>query len=521
MLSGMRQGIWRQLIKTARFAASAVLSFIVCSAISNNIIGMFQNVSFEDLFALLEQYGVSLGDIAGFFSFVNPETLEYILLLPAAVLIVPILFAVLTFLIDIVLKLVSGLIILILGLKKAKTPPSRLGGAVLAAIHTFLIFMVILVPVNGVLNIIDDTYAIILSDEEGEANTTAQEQYDTIFMPLVENPLVDFADKFGSSAVAKSLATVEIDGEAVDVRADVLDIVRIILVDGPALADMDFSNLSEDDKATIENLLEAVESSTFLSNIITGAVQSLGNALEGGLLPIEFGEYGDVMDGVVEYLASFSSETFGEDLDTIKSLYFAISDSGVLVSMKEGNTNIMELLEERREAGDDVLANIIEILKSNKRTSKLITAMTKALITNLIPEGTTITGPNGQEIEVSYETVKDSVNEILTVTKDAYTNEDGEVDEEAFKEELGTTLNGALAENGIELEADVIDGIVDHINDNYDEIYSAVGEVEGELTDEQFNDILLEYYSSFLNSMGGQGEPEGTPSIPSIPEFNP
>ena len=240
--------------------------------------------------------------------------------------------------------------------------------------------------------------------------------------------------------------------------------------------------------------------SHFLSTILVGFVNGVGNAMNSDVLPVDFGEFTALSDGVVEYLTTFSKATFGEDLHTITNVYFAIADSGVLSAMK-GGANIMDLLNERREAGDDVLSEIIDILKSNQRTSKIITAMTKTLISTLIPEDAKIE-IDGVEVEISYDTVKGSVSDILAVTKDDKT-------EEEFKAELSTTLDSALKENKIELEQETINGIVDHINENYDEIYSAVGDVNGELTDEQFNNILLEYYSSFTGSIGG-GSSDGS-----------
>ena len=506
MIGGMRQGFWRQLVRTGRFIAAAIISFIIASSISGAIIGMFDENTFKDLLNTVEGYGIPITDsIRTIVTCFNPETFEYLLLLPAAVILVPLIFTLLFIVLNNILKIASAIIIKVLGFEKASTSPSRLGGALLAGIEAVLLFIILLLPVTGVLSIIDDAYDVVFESQENQEDDAIVEQYETIFMPFTNNPAIKFIGKFGSNALSATFATVNIDGEKANVRQDIMEIIHIVLVDGPALKGADFNNLTDGNKAAIDSIIDSVGDSPFLSGILVGFINGMGNAMNNGVFPIDFGEFDDVMDGVVEYLCGFSAATFGEDLDTLKNLYFVISDGGILSAMKEGNSDIMALLEEKREAGDDVVSNIIEILKGNSRTNSLLTAMTKALISNIIPEDATIT-VDGVEVEVSYDTVKNSVNEILTVKKEDKT-------EEEFKEELGNTLDEALKDNKIELEEEVIDGIVDHINENYDEIYSIVGDVDGELTDEQFNDILLEYYDAYLGYVNGGTVPDNIPGI--------
>lgn len=511
MLGGIKQGFWRQLIRTGRFVGAAIISYIIASGISPGIIDEFDESTFKDILDAIESNGIPVDDsIRTLVSCFNPETFEYLLLLPAAVIIVPLVFTLLFIVINNILKIVSAIIIKILGFKKASSNPSRLGGALLAGIEAILLFIILLLPLTGLLSIVDDAYVTVFESEENKKDEAIVEQYEAIFLPFIDNPAIDFTQKFGSRALSESFATVDIDGEKANVRNDILEIVHIALVEGPALKGADFNNLTPANKAAINSIIDSVGESPFLSGILVGFINGVGNAMNSGVFPVDFGEFTEVMNGVVDYLSSFSIATFGEDLHTIVNVYYAISDSGILPAMKDGNTDIMKLLDQKREEGDDVLANIIDILKANKRTSKLITAMTKALITNLVPDDATIV-VDGVEMEISYDTVKDSVSDILQVKKDDKT-------EEQFKAELNETLDAALKENKIELGEDVVSGIVDHINDNYDEIYSSVGdEVDGELTDEQFNNILLQYYTSYMNSMGGSQGGEQAPDDVQIP----
>ena len=103
---------------------------------------------------------------------------------------------------------------------------------------------------------------------------------------------------------------------------------------------------------------------------------------------------------------------------------------------------------------------------------------------------------NGVEVEVSYESVKESVNEVLSVKREDFTTD------EAYKTVLTATLDKALTDNGIELEEEIVSGIADHIDENYSDFV-------GELTDEEFNDILLEYFDAYLDYVNSGDLPEG------------
>ncbi len=491
MISGMRQGFWRQLINSARCVAAAVLSFTIASLISGGILGAFDGMSFDELVAKLDKFNFRITDqLSAVISCISPESFEYLLLLPASVIIVPIVFLVLFIVLNNILRIASRLIINILGFQKASSSPSRLGGAVLAGVEAVLVFMILVMPASSVLGIIDESYDIIFEEQANCENEEIVEQYETTFMPFVENPAINFVGKLGASKISESFSTVKLDGERVNVRNDIMEIIHIILVEGPSLNGADFSNLSNNNKEAISSILNSVESSPFLSNILVSFVRGAAGAINSGVIPVNFGEYTDVLDGVVNYLSGIDSTTLSEDISTVKELYFELSDSGILAAVKDGE-NIMSQLEEKRKEGDDVFAEIVGILKENSGTSDFMTSITKALISNI---STTVT-VDGVEVEVTYESVKESVSEVLNVKKDNFATE------EEYKEQLSATLDKALTDNGIKLEDEIIDGIADYVDENY-------ADVSGELTDEQFNDILLEYYDVYLDYINNGTIPE-------------
>ena len=494
MFVGMRQGFWRQLVRTARSVAAAILSFTIASLISGGIIGAFGGMSFDEIVEKLGKFNFSITDKLGaIINCISPEALEYLLLLPAAVIIVPLVFLVLFLVINNILKIASSIIIKTFGFEKATSSPSRLGGALLAGVEAVLIFMIIVMPAASVLNIIDSSYAIVFEEKANREDAAIIEQYETGFLPFVSNPAIDFADKLGGGRIAGSFATVKVKDKRVDVRDDIVEIVHIALVEGPALKGASLGSPTAENKAAISSILDTIESSPFLSGIFVGFINGAADAIDSGIIPINFGEYSDVLDGVVGYLKGFSTEGLGRDMNTAKNLYFTLTDSGVLTAIKDGG-DVMSILEQKRKEGNDVVSKIIDILRQNERTMSLMTAVTKAMISNL---STSVTVGDGS-VELTYDSIKDAMQDVISVKKEDFDNV------EEYKEELTSTLDTVLRDHGIELEGEIVDGIADHIDENY-------SDVVGKLTDEQFSDILLEYYDVYLDYTQNGVLPDGIP----------
>ena len=493
MFTGLRRGTGRQLVHTILTVVSALISVVVSVILSNGIIGSLSSDSLHGLLTSIDGIapgvGSSILDAIG--KVPNPEVIEYIILLPAALFVIPLLTTIMFLIINTLFKIVYVILIKVFRLKKAKRPPQRLGGAVLAAVEGILWMMILILPITGALSLVDDVFETALESEtvsEGEL----EEIYEEYLVPFTKNPAIDFLNVFGSSKISDAIATVKIDSNRVNLREEIVDVTHFVLVDVTTLLDADFKNLGENDKEAVVSVIDAFCDSEFMSSLMVGAVQTAASAIEDGTIPLEIGgDFEPVFHELILFFRSVSHETLKADLYTIKDLYFAINDSGILTAMEDGQ-DIMELLQQKSQEGDDTITTIKNILQENPRTSGMVTALTKSLISTLIPEDATIT-VNGQEIPISYDTVKESVSDILSVTKD------GKTDEE-FKEELGATLDNALRENEIELDEEAIDEITEHINQNYDEIYAVVGDSQGELTDEQFNDILLSYYNQYLEN---------------------
>jgi hypothetical protein len=278
-------------------------------------------------------------------------------------------------------------------------------------------------------------------------------------------------------------------------RSELLGFSRLIILDGSRLSKVDFSSPTAQDKETITNVIDTLTSSPFTRGLIVGVVQTGSFVIENDLIPIEIGEeHAVIIDRVSTFLSQVSEDTLAEDLSTLKELYFAVCDSGVITEFKNGNRDILALLQQRRREGDDTVNRMVSIMKMNERTAPILTALTESLINSLSNEVHV-----GEGVTVSYDSLKNGLNDVLSVKKDNY-----ETDEE-YKEALTGTLDETLRDHGILLEEEIVESIADYVDTEYSHLE--------EFTDEEFNNVLLHYYDAYLNYLENGEIPEGFDQI--------
>ena len=150
MLGGMRRGTWKQIVRTGLTLAAAVISYVVALIISNSIMGSADKGSVEDFIALMEANFPGVGDfLTQLLSGFNPEAFEYVIILPATVVLLPALSTVIFLLINLLFKIVRSVIIKVVGFKAAKTNSQRLGGALLGAVEAIIWVIMVTLPITG------------------------------------------------------------------------------------------------------------------------------------------------------------------------------------------------------------------------------------------------------------------------------------------------------------------------------------------------------------------------------------
>lgn len=497
MLGGMRRGTWRQVVRTGMTLIAAIVSYIAAKVLSNSIIGSLDVTKIEGLVLQLDKYipGASEKIMAALSSF-DPTLIESIMVLPATIILVPIICTVIFLIINLILKIVRAIIIRIFGFKKAKKNPQRLGGALLAAVEGIIWVVMVTLPICGILSLADQAYdkAITAADEETRA--TLVETYDEYILPFTENPAIRFVDSMGAKTMYNGIATIKIDKKKTNMRDEVLSMADVIIIEAPQLKGADFAALNDDQKASVTSIVDALAGSPFMSNILVSVLHSLPEIYNSGLIPTDNlgGEYQAVIDSFMVFFETSDTDKLGADLNTIKSFYFGFCDSGIMAAIKSGE-DIMQFITDDYK-GDKHILTMINTLSGNPRTQAIVDGLYN-LVLNVAFSGATEGGDAENVLDIDIVEVKNGLNNIVSVNKSDYETE--EEYREVLSDTISTTINDTI---GVELEEDVVDEISDYVDENFSE------QLEN-LTDEEFNELIFEVidiYQGFLN--GDEVNPE-------------
>lgn len=495
MLNGMKRGTWRQIIRTIFTVASAGISYFVATWLSDSIIGATNIQAIEDLVPTIEEYIPGAGDyIYDLLGAFNPTNFETMLLLPAALFIIPVLTTIIFLVIHTILKIVRSILIRLFRIKKAKSNSQRLGGALFGAAEAIVWVIMFTLPLTALLSLGAQVRESI-NPKKGDTNKDVCEFYDEYVQPFAENPAYVFIDSLGSSKIADGIATVTVSGEELNVREEVVTITEIIFNEIPDLEDMDPKALTEENKEAISSLIDKLCESTYVTNLTVSVLHGTSDFLEMDILEFEReGEFKGFVDSIIVFLEDVDEDTLQEDLETLRDVYFVISDSGVLRDLDKDDADFLTILQDHHKNGDESISKVIDILQANERTKGIVKAVTEALISNL---STSIDLGNGVTVEVSYDSIKDGMNDVLSVKRENYFNDD------QYMSDLSDALDNTLKENGIEIEKEVVDAMAEYMDTEYIQTNVIKNDT---LNDEQFTDILLNYYDAYLDYLKNSEE---------------
>ena len=501
MLGGMRRGTWRQLVRTLATLAAAVVSFVAGVIISNKIIGSLDVQNLESFILEIEAASPEAGEmVRNVISAIDTEMIEYILLLPATIIIIPIVTTVLFLVINLVFKIIRAILIKILKFKKAKNNTQRLGGALLAAVEFIIWTTMVLLPVTSLITLADAAYTEAMNASTGNERAALVETYDEYLYPFTNNPTFTFVENLGGNAMANGIATVKIHGEKTNMRDEVLAVSHAIIVDVGALKGADFTALNPDQQAALSSITETLANSPFMSRILVSLMNTVPTVYESGLIPLDFGgDFAEIIDSFMSFLTSVERETLGEDLCTLEDFYFGFCNSGLLSAISDGEDIMQFVSDDYR--GDRHILGMVNALSGNPRTKGIVDSLYNMVLNaafsgstndneNADQPGNENDGPVEALPQISITDVKEGLNNIVSVKKENYETE--EEYREVLSETISTTLNDTV---GVEIEEETANEIADYVDENFSEQL-------GELTDQEFNELIFEVidiYQSYLN----------------------
>ena len=481
MMNGFRRCAPRQLLHAILSFVSVVIAFITTEALIMEMHAFFESSSLIELLDAVEKYipGLKIGDdVHTLLAGMDPRLEEMLLTLPAATIIAPIVFAVLYALANLILKIVFWIVSKLIPAMPGIT--SRVIGMMIGLAEGLLITAILYLPLVAATEAIDNTVTVI--DDSSEAGEDLHALYNDYFGPINDSPVFNLTRAIGGEWMMNEFCTVDLGDGEMDMR-DELTTTAVIIGDLISLKDADWDSINEEDKSTINHLISTIDSSGYYSEIFSGIFRSMSELIDNPAA-----EEGDLLAALVDdmlvILSTSEKDTVGEDLGTFKDLYFILSDEGVLEAFDNGSDsqNMLSILTRiDPETETTVISKLIEVVKSNQRTSPLLTTLTKLSVT-IMAESMGL----GEDAEELYEDIKTGVNDILAIDPESYS------DPAEYEAAVGDSIETTLAEQGIELEREVID-----------EMASAAAEIcrendIEELTDEQISDILLKYYDGVI-----------------------
>jgi hypothetical protein len=473
-------------VRTGATLLAAVVSFISGDIIAGRIVGSLDVNNLESLISKIEMQVPQSGEIIrSVLGAINTDMIEYMLLLPATIILIPILTTVLFLVINLIFKIVRGILIKIFKFKKAKTNSQRLGGALLAAVEGIIWVTMVIFPLTGMLTLADAAYTEAMNADG--ASHELRETYDEYIFPFTENPVFTFVEKVGADAMTNSIATVKIDGKRTNMRSQVLSVAHVIVVDTKTLKGADFTALTPDQQAALESIIDTLAESPFTSGLMVSVMNAMPTLYESGLVKIDMGEdFAPVMDSLMDFLKGIKTETLESDIDTVLDFYFGFCDSGILAALS-GGEDIMQFISDDYN-GDRHILTMLNTLTGNERTKGIVDSLYNLVLSAAFDRSDE--GEDNVLADVNISDVRDGLNNIVSVNRSDY--ETTEEYREVLSDTISTTINDTI---GVELEQETVDEIADYIDENYAE------QIE-DLTDEEFNELMFEVvdiYQGYLN----------------------
>lgn len=488
---GLRRGISRQLVRTLTIVASIIISFIIATTTFSELSAYLDGKTMEDIEVLLIEKGIlSAEQDSSWLQNLDVQTLKLILAIPLSLIVMPLIFVICFIVISAVMLIVHWILSAIFGFKKRRNNiVTRLLGMCLGLIQGVAVAGLLFMPVIGLGASLTESVAV-LNSESPEDETTVQltQTYNTYLKATVESPAFTILGKCGINALYTKIATVNINDKPSDMTELMPDLTAVI-GEASGLKGADFKNLTPENEETIKRMLDTVESSAYLTEVLAGSINTLSHAYTNGAFNLQLGEpFDSIISSAVSIFHTTDSTNVHTDLDTIADVFFILSRDGVLTAFDSGSDAMLDVLTKRDENGETTVNRVVNTINSNERTKPLVTLITKLSITVMSQQA----GISEDALQ-TYDNIKTSLNEdILPINKEDYATE------EEYVADVSIALDNTLKENNITLEKEVVDTMAQYVADNYSDI--------DEITDEQANDIILSYYDAYLDYLETAGD---------------
>ena len=501
--NGFRRTASRQIIHIIFTCAALLIAFFITKGTLTEMHNFFSGTTIEDILLSIEQASPELeisAEIRNALANADAHLVELILTMPYATIIAPFVFMILYFIINLIAKIVFWIISKII--PKASTLAGTFLGMALGLAEGVIVTAVILLPFaafsdvfGGVADRLDTAIEMpapeVSEDGEiaaGDEEMTFAEVYEEYIKPIGHNPILDITRSLGGDAIIEAFAVVDLGDGKIDMRDELCATIDVI-ISASAMGEVDWAQLTEENKAAITSIVESVQDSEYLSEIVSGVLVLMADITEA--LPEEDTEGAEnesneltdaLMDDFLTIFKTSTKDNIALDLETFKNMYFILSDDGIILAFNEDSDTLLDALTAKDESNETSIDRIVSTIRKNPRTAPIITTLTKLSISVMASELGL-----GENVEAMYDDIKDGINDILAINYEDYANDD------EYTAAIADSLNSTLKEQGIELDTEVVTQMADYVGTEF--------KYHEEFTEDDINDILLSYYDAVINSI--------------------
>ena len=487
-LLGFKRGFSRQTVKFIFVGASFALSFIAFGAIYPALYSLVEGKSVADVASTLN-IGLS-EEIYKFAVCIKGDTAVYLASVPLAIVVFPFGFLAMFFAVNGLLVFPYIVICGALGFgSQYNTTLTRILGGVVGIVQGVLMALLVIMPVEGIVDIAGE--AITVSEEkhpDSQNAITIGNIYHQNVDGVIDNPVLKYSDDaFGF--VYDKFSTIKVEGEDVSVHEIADDLFELFVLYGDLGADFNFKSLTEDNKATIDKMLECFGNDHIMTAIVSGALSSVGKAANSGAFTFDAGEpMQSLYMAFLDVCSTCDSTTVEGDLYTLTRVYYLFSDEGMLQAETVSSMFASFLVLDAE--GSSAFKRMVAILDENPRFNTMSETCSRVAMDLLIRN----TGVD-QDVMETVTNVKAGINSVVGLNKEDYATE------EEYKADVNKGISETLTENNISMSDEKLDQLTDFVIENYGD--------KDEITDDEFLDFMSKYYDTYAKSSGAGSSTEG------------
>lgn len=437
-LFGALLGLARGRKKAIARAVTILAAFLIALILTGPVLG---SVTPEKIAEVAGELPTELVDVLT----VAPSLFAF-----AIGLVKPMIFLVIFFALTVVLWFVYFIVSLFLRYKK-KEKRRRKMGALIGALQGLLVAVLLLTPILGYATMADEALGAYVEMADPADTADIVELREEFLTPITGNGLLS-ATATVTKPLFSSLSSAKTDTAKISVSKEIP--LLLMAMDDVTLITEKIDNLSgfgPEEKAALRGISDSFAESDFLPTVTAEILSGITSRWAGGetFMDIEKpeveGEFGGIVDTLLDLFADSTAETVERDFDTIVEFLILLVDYDVIDAMN-GDEDIFESLTRvNPETDKTFIKAAVALLDTNPHLSPL-----RSEIMSLGAQ--TVISQLGTPEEIR-EKCEPMVDELVTILRDA----EGDTNEEKI-ESLTPVIKKELANNEIdEIPEEIVD----------------------------------------------------------------